>query len=74
MAMKDENFAPNNGLVPEETEVLNALGAAWNLFVILDESHPSDHHEFMLAIHAAQNIVLARIGKRVIDKRNASVK
>lgn len=36
------------------------LAAAWNMFLSLPEAHASDRDEFMRAIHAAQNILLAR--------------
>ena len=44
----------------EEKEILELLAKCWNLFLVLPELHPCDRQEFMQAIHAAQNIVLAR--------------
>lgn len=49
---------------PEEREVLALLGQAWNKFLELPVLHTMDHQEFCHAIHAAQNIVLARAGLR----------
>lgn len=47
-------------LTKEELEVLDHLGEAFNRFQALPTIHPRDLPEFVLAIHAAQNIVLAR--------------
>lgn len=44
----------------DEDAVVEALGAAQNLHVALPEIHPADKEEFTRAIHAAQNIILAR--------------
>jgi hypothetical protein len=54
----------------QELSVLSLLAQAWNAFVELPEEHSADRHEFMHAIHAAQNIVFARIGKRNVEGRN----
>lgn len=40
--------------------IVQLLGDAFNLHQSLPEVHPHDQEEFMRAIHAAQNIVLAR--------------
>jgi len=48
-----------------EIEVLDALIYAWDVFVQLPVSHPYEQQEFMHAIHAAQNILFARVGMRV---------
>jgi hypothetical protein len=47
-------------MTKNEMGVLNLLGVAWDEFVKLPEIHPADRNEFMLHIHQAQNIVLAR--------------
>ena len=57
---------------PEELRVLDLLGQAWNEFVALPEEHSADRVEFMQAIHAAQNVVLARIGNRVVKRERSS--
>ncbi len=44
----------------DEMEVLESLAKAYNAFTKLTVMHPSDLPEFVHAIHAAQNIVLAR--------------
>jgi hypothetical protein len=64
-------------LLSEETKVLNSLADAWNLFIAMPELHQSDRQEFMQAIHAAQNIIMARpaykelypFWKEIMDKR-----
>lgn len=47
-----------------EKEVLSLLGQAFTRFSQLEVLHGSDVTEMQLAIHAAQNIVLARAGLR----------
>lgn len=47
-------------LTKEEQEVVDTLGEAVNKLAALPTVHPSDSPEFCLAVHAAQNIVLAR--------------
>lgn len=47
-----------------ELRVLELLGAAAKAFWLLPDEHPSDSAEFVAAVHAAQNIVLARPGYR----------
>lgn len=49
-----------SNLTKEEQDVMFKLADAWNGFVKLDLLHRSDREDFMRAIHAAQNIVLAR--------------
>lgn len=50
----------------EESHVLEKLGEAWNAFIALPPLHPHDADEYMRAIHAAQNIILAREGLRAM--------
>lgn len=51
-------------ITPAEREVLDVLGEAADKFAALEPEHGSDMEEFVLAIHAAQNIVLSRPGLR----------
>lgn len=51
-------------MTPEEEKALRLLAEAWNVFVTLPEMHHMDRHEFAHAIHAAQNIILSRVGLR----------
>lgn len=51
-------------MTPEELEVIDLLGQAFNKFVELPILHFMDQREFCTAIHAAQNIVLSRAGLR----------
>ena len=51
----------------EEELVVHYLACAWNHFVTLPVEHPQDEPEFLHAIHAAQNIVLSRLGRRSIN-------
>lgn len=43
-----------------ESTVLDMLADVWDEYLRLPELHPQDKVEFMQAIHAAQNIVMAR--------------
>jgi len=47
-------------LTKEELQVLNNLAAAWTSFLQLNVINGSDQDDFLHAIHAAQNIILAR--------------
>lgn len=47
-------------LSPEESDLVRRLGECFFDFTKLLVLHPADEDEFMRAIHAAQNIVLAR--------------
>lgn len=47
-------------LTAEEREVILILDDAWNVFVGLAPVHSADEDGFRHAIHAAQNIVMAR--------------
>lgn len=52
----------------KEIAVVKALVEAWNLFNELEPANEWDRIEFMNAIHAAQNIVLARPGVRAFNE------
>jgi len=47
-----------------EKEVVEMLADAWNRYCGLPKYHPADDGEFCQAIHAAQNIILSRAGRR----------
>jgi hypothetical protein len=47
-------------LTEDERKVLDALAEAWRRFLALPVQHKWDRTEFMLTIHQAQYIVLAR--------------
>lgn len=51
-----------------EHKVLNLLIAAWNAFVLLPIEHGDDLDEFRQAIHAAQEKILARPGRRFLNR------
>lgn len=50
---------------PNEAKSLDLLAEAWNVFIADSGGHPSDREEFCRAIHAAQNIIMARLAPRV---------
>ena len=56
---------------PEEIKVVHLLGDAWNAFMLLSIAHSDEINDFRFAIHAAQTIVLARVGQRCIDDKKA---
>lgn len=51
-----------------ERYVLDKLGEAFVAFRNLEQLHPHDLAEFTAAIHAAQNILLAREGLRSLKR------
>ena len=51
---------PDLLLTEEERRVVDTLAEAWNAFLELKPVHPDDNQEFRQAIHAAQNIIMAR--------------
>lgn len=59
--------AREKSITEEELDILNMLGDAYNLATNLPELHAFDNSEFARAIHQAQNIILARGGKRALD-------
>lgn len=50
-----------------EIDVVNFLSEAWNAFLALPIEHADDISEFRHAIHSAQDMVLARAGRRQIN-------
>lgn len=56
-------------LTDAEERLLQFLGEAWNQFAQLPELHPCDRQEFVAAIHAAQNIVMARPVMRALKEK-----
>lgn len=53
-------------LSDDEIQITQKLGEIWGLFLELPQLHPDDEDEFRFAIHAAQNIILARPGCRQV--------
>ena len=50
-----------------EQAVVLKLADAWNAFVELPLEHVDDHSEFRQIIHAAQDKVLSRAGRRQVN-------
>lgn len=65
-----EPAPPGNDILPAERAALKSLGNAWAYFLDLPERHPADNREFESAIHQAQNIILARLALRVMNKED----
>lgn len=51
-------------LTESERAVVDALAAAWNMYIALPIEHQDDQDEFRRAIHAANAKVLMRPGRR----------
>ena len=49
---------------PEEKKVSNLLVDAHNMFIELEETHPSEKLEWLTHIHGLQNILSMRILRR----------
>lgn len=56
--------ARKDGLTEQEGKVMDALIAAWNEFLRLDITHPSDMPDFTNGIHQCQQI----LGMRVLQR------
>jgi len=54
-----------------EIKVAQMLGDAWNEYLKLPVEHPTEKAEVCHAIHACQDIVLARCGRRAIHAQPA---
>jgi hypothetical protein len=52
----------------KEMKVVDLLAESYNAFTELPVLHPNDHVEFVQAIHAAQNIVMARLAVKAHPK------
>lgn len=57
-------LADSGNYLEGEAEIANLLGQAYSKFRELPVLHSADEGDFVRAIHAAQNIVLARAGLR----------
>lgn len=55
-------------LTPLERSLACQLGEIWNLFLQLPNEHADDQAEFRHLIHAAQEKVLSRPGRRDINR------
>jgi len=53
-----------------EESVVSRLADAWNEFVRLEPVHPDETVEFRRAIHAAQQIIMARPVQREFNADN----
>lgn len=56
-----------SGLTDDERAIAILLGKAWDAFLRLPVEHGDDLTEFRHAIHRAQDMVLARPGRRQIN-------
>ncbi|MFS2159197.1 hypothetical protein ACCD10_17835 [Pseudomonas sp. Pseusp122] len=51
----------------QEARLVGLLAQVWNEFLQLPVEHGSDQLEFCAAVHACQDKVLARAGRRAIN-------
>jgi hypothetical protein len=56
-------------LTEQEHKVVVSLGDSWNAYLKLPVLHSSDTSDFISAIHAAQNIILARAVLRMVGRK-----
>ncbi len=60
-------------LTDQDAKVAQMLGDAWNEYLKLPIEHPMEQREFCSAIHACQNMVLARCCVRAIKSAQSVV-
>lgn len=60
-------------LTKHEAGVVLILAKAWNEYSLLPVEHPMEAGEFCTAIHACQNMVLARAGRRQLNAAESAV-
>ncbi|WP_278939769.1 hypothetical protein [Pseudomonas helleri] len=58
-------------LTDQEARIAQMLGEAWNEYLKLPIEHPMEQKEFCSAIHACQNMVLARCGARALKSAHS---
>lgn len=55
-------------LTEQEAKVATMLGDAWDEYLKLPIEHSLEQHEFCIAIHRVQDMVLARPGRRALNR------
>jgi hypothetical protein len=55
-------------LTDQEAKVAQLLADAWDAYLKLPIEHPLEQHEFCMAIHQVQDMVLARCGRRALNR------
>ena len=68
---EEDGMTEDREVVPfyPEEEALKLLGEAFNAFALLPTLHPADLPEFVHHIHACQNIILSRVGLKILKDR-----
>ena len=51
-------------MTDDEHNALVLLAEAWNMFLRLDNHHPSDIPEFQQSLHRLQEKIMARVARR----------
>lgn len=57
-----------DGLTSEEGQVMDNLAEAWNMFLKLDQTHPSEQSDFSDGIRKCQQVLMNRILRRDYPK------
>lgn len=73
-ACKEDQQNKNKSMTEEEKKLFELTADVWNAFLKLPIQHISDRPEFMVHIHAIQNIILAREGFRNLKQREQQEK
>lgn len=60
-------MAITSELTDAEVRVAHLLAEVWNEYLLLPKEHPMEQQEFCTAIHACQDMVLARSGRRAVN-------
>ena len=55
-------------LTEQEAKVAQMLADAWDEYLKLPIEHLLEQHEFCIAIHQVQDMVLARCGRRALNR------
>lgn len=57
-----------------ENTILDRTAEIWNMFLELEQTHPSDINELGLAIHNIQALIAVRIARRVRPDKFVTIK
>lgn len=60
-------------ITDDEAKIAQLLGEVWNAYLKMPKEHPMEQGEFCTAIHACQDIVLARAGRRALNTHKLSL-
>lgn len=58
----------DDGLTDAEGQVMDDLLSSWDKYCKLPQQHPDEIDEFIVALHALQNLLTIRIARRCYPK------